>query len=172
MHITFDQKGKKIHYFHNCAFSKTISCSQTSAGTRKLSALSLQEKLNLNGSARQGELSAVFFSFTWTPAGNWKDLTPGGRCRNGAWKVLTMWPAGAGSPARCRRAWRSCAPRRCGPSEGCRSLGPFDWGAPGTWCVRTPSSAPEESRRGGVTGQDPIQMDMFIAIWLRMATWI
>lgn len=134
------------------SFFKRINCSQILAWTGEL------VKLNLNDS----------FSFWWRLSGNLKNLTPGGLCRNRAWKVLTMWPSGAGSPAQCRRAWRSCAPRLCGPSEGCQSPGPFDWDAPGTWCVQMPFSAPEEWRRGGVTGHGQIKMGLIIAIWLRM----
>lgn len=110
-----------------------------------------------------------FCFFRRTSPGNWKDLIPGGWPRNGAQSVLTMWPLGAGSHARCRRARRSCAPRRCGPSEGWGSPGPFDLNAPGTWCGRKPSSAPEESRRReGCGGQNWIQMGKAIAICLKL----
>lgn len=55
-------EGKKMKpLLPQLSFFKIISCSQILAWTRKLSALFLQEKLNLNGSARQGDLSAGFF---------------------------------------------------------------------------------------------------------------
>lgn len=166
MHITFVQKEKKLKpLLPQFSFFKIINCSQILAWTGELSlSLFLEMKLKLNDSARRDDLSLLVFSFSWTPSGNWKDLNPGGQRWNGVWKVLTMWPSVVGSPARCRRAWRSCAPRRYGLSEGEQSPGPFDWDAPGTWYVQTPSSAPEEPRRGGVTGQDQIKMGETIAV--------